>query len=85
MRRKWLILALHNALQGACTCALWGKDSVGISMLTEKSAKEVWHWLEAERREKMPEPRLAPFARPLQTSEARNTSKNPTGFRPPSR
>jgi hypothetical protein len=61
MRWKWLILALHNALQGACTCALRGKDSVGISMLTEKSAKEVWHWLDAERREKMPEPRLPPL------------------------
>ena len=29
-RWKWLILALHNTVQGACTCALRGNDSAGI-------------------------------------------------------
>lgn len=47
---KWLILALHNAVQGACTCALRGKDTAGVSMLTKDSAKAVWHWLDNGRR-----------------------------------
>lgn len=47
---KWLILALHNALQGACTCALRGTDTAGITMLTKESAKAVWHWLDVESR-----------------------------------
>jgi hypothetical protein len=65
MRWKWLILTLHNALQGACTCALRGKDSTGMSMLTEKSARAVWHWLDVGSRKNptppMPDVRLAPL------------------------
>ena len=63
MNWKWLIIALHNALQGACVCALRGRDNAGITMLTKKSAKEVWHWLDVESRKSpappMPEERLA--------------------------
>jgi hypothetical protein len=50
MRWKWLILALHNTLQGACTCALRGQDTSGISVLTESSAKTVSRWLDVESR-----------------------------------
>lgn len=60
---KWLILALHNTLQGVCTCALRGQDTAGISMLTESSAKAVWHWLDVESRKDpnspMPDEKLA--------------------------
>jgi hypothetical protein len=63
MHWKWLILALHNTLQGVCTCALRGEDTAGISMLTESSAKAVWHWLDIESRKDpnspMPEEKLA--------------------------
>jgi len=47
---KWLIIALHSALQGACVCALRGHDTAGVTMLTKKSWKEVWHWLDVESR-----------------------------------
>lgn len=47
---KWLIIALHSALQGACVCALRGHDTAGVSMLTKKSWREVWHWLDVESR-----------------------------------
>lgn len=63
MRWKWLILALHNTLQGVCTCALRGQDTAGISMLTESSAKKVWHWLDVKSRKDpnspMPDEKLA--------------------------
>ena len=47
---KWLIIALHSALQGACVCALRGHDTAGVSVLTTKSWKQVWHWLDVESR-----------------------------------
>lgn len=60
MRWKWLIFALHNALQGACTCALRGNDTAGISMLS--NGKAVWKYLDVTSRKDlascMPEPRL---------------------------
>lgn len=31
MRWKWLIVALHNALQGACVGALRGQDTAGLN------------------------------------------------------
>jgi hypothetical protein len=60
---KWLIIALHSALQGACVCALRGHDTAGVTMLTKKSWKKVWHWLDVESRNDphspMPAERLA--------------------------
>lgn len=60
---KWLIIALHSALQGACVCALRGHDTAGVTILTKKSWKEVLHWLNVERRKNpcspMPAERLA--------------------------
>ncbi len=60
---RWLIISLHSALQGACVSALRGRDTAGITMLTEKSAAEVWHWLDVDSRHDpeapMPKERLA--------------------------
>ena len=60
---KWIIISLHSALQGACVCALRGRDTAGVTMLTKKSWKEVWHHLDVESRKnpnaKMPAERLA--------------------------
>ncbi len=39
MQWKWLILALHHALQGACVCALRGNDGAGTAVLTPASAR----------------------------------------------
>lgn len=62
---KWLILSLHQALQGTFVCALRGVDTAGINVLTEKSAKEMWQWLDVDSH-KIPHPeapleRLAPM------------------------
>lgn len=64
-RWKWLILSLHQALQGAFVCALRGVDTAGITVLTEKSAREMWQWLDVDSH-KTPHPavpleRLAPM------------------------
>ena len=45
MNWKWLLIAVHNALQGALVCVL--SDSHGTGALTEKSMKAVWDWYEA--------------------------------------
>jgi hypothetical protein len=61
---KWLILALHNALQGACTCALRGHDTSGLLVLTKETARAVWTWLETTRQNPgapKPEEKLAPM------------------------
>jgi uncharacterized protein (DUF4415 family) len=47
---KWLILALHNAVQGACVCALRGDDSIGHTMLTPKSGRKKLESLEVSRK-----------------------------------
>ncbi len=56
---KWLILALHAALQGACVCALRGYDSAGINILSDKKPKKLsglsyreamWKWLDVDSR-----------------------------------
>jgi len=44
---KWLIIALHNALQGALVCTLSGTDGAGA--LSRKSMKEMWEWFESSR------------------------------------
>jgi hypothetical protein len=41
---KWMILAAHNALQGALVCAI--VDSSGTSILKERSAKAVLRWFD---------------------------------------
>lgn len=47
-RWKWLILSLHQAVQGAFVCALRGVDTAGINVLNDKSAKEMWQWLDVD-------------------------------------
>ena len=44
---KWVVLALHSALQGAMVCHLNGSANVGA--LSEKSAKEWFAWDEKDR------------------------------------
>ena len=49
---KWLIIALHSALQGACVCALrGGHDTTGVDVLTSQSREERLHWLQVASRE----------------------------------
>jgi len=55
-RWKWLILAMHNALQGCFVCALRGVDTSGITMLKNKSADAVWQWLNVDSRIENPPP-----------------------------
>jgi hypothetical protein len=64
-RWKWLILSLHQAVQGTFVCALRGVDTAGINVLTDKSADEMWQWLDVDSH-KIPRPaapleRLAPM------------------------
>lgn len=42
---KWLLIAVHNALQGALVCTLSGSHGTGA--LTEKSMAAIWDWYEA--------------------------------------
>jgi hypothetical protein len=44
---KWLLIALHNALQGALVCTLSGSANVGA--LSDPSFAEVLNWLENSR------------------------------------
>jgi hypothetical protein len=62
---KWMIVAAHDALQSAMVCAL--ADSTGTSVLTNKSARTMLDWLnaDADTRGKYPEERLAPFGQLL--------------------
>ena len=57
---KWLIIALHSALQGACVCALGGHDTTGVEVLERRS--RMLRWLQVESRKNPcvppPEPRL---------------------------
>ncbi len=41
---KWLLIVIHNALQGALVCTLSGSHATGA--LSEKSMKAVWKWYE---------------------------------------
>src|SRR5262249_41467817 len=59
---KWVIVAAHNAIQGAMVCAL--ADSTGTSVLDE-SAKKVLDWLNAGMRGDPPDENLASFRRLL--------------------
>ena len=62
---KWLIIALHSALQGACVCALRDHDTTGVEVLERRSWREMLHWLQVDSRENpcapVPEQRLAPL------------------------
>ena len=55
---KWVILALHNGLQGAMVCALSGTDGTGA--LSRKSRAKMLDWL-ATQQGPHPEPQMAPF------------------------
>lgn len=44
---KRVIIAIHNALQGALVCTLSGTHGTGA--LNDKSMKEMWKWFEASR------------------------------------
>jgi hypothetical protein len=50
MRWKWLFIALHNALQGACVCALRGAGASDAAVLSSASAKAWWKWLDVDSR-----------------------------------
>ena len=41
---KWVIIAVHNAFQGALVCTLSGTDGTGA--LSKKSMTEMWDWFE---------------------------------------
>jgi hypothetical protein len=55
---KWMIVAAHDAFQGAMVCAL--NDTSGLSVLTDKSACKTFAWYDAPRGA-MPTQRLADF------------------------
>lgn len=44
---KWVIVAIHNALQGALVCTMSGTDGTGA--LSNKSRKKMLEWFEASR------------------------------------
>jgi hypothetical protein len=58
---KWMIVATHNALQGAMVCAF--ADTTGTSVLEEKSGARMLEWLQNREgdRGKEPKTRLAEF------------------------
>jgi hypothetical protein len=69
---KWLILAAHNALQGALVCALSGSDGTGA--LTDHSRRE---WLEAyDRDADFPKERLADLKTLLKRERQQNSHPN---------
>jgi hypothetical protein len=55
---KWVILAIHNSLQGAMVCALSGTDGTGA--LSTKSQSKVLEWMEMQKGPH-PEPQMALF------------------------
>ena len=42
---KWMIIAAHDALQGAMVCAL--NDTSGVNVLADRSARETLEWHDA--------------------------------------
>jgi hypothetical protein len=56
LKWKWVIIALHNAVQGVCVCALRGADTSGISVLDKETGAAAWHWLDVESRKPNPGP-----------------------------
>ncbi len=54
---KWVIISLHNALQGALVCVLKGTDDFGI--MNKKSAEKMYEWHEQRRKGKQtPYPKM---------------------------
>ena len=53
---KWLILALHSAMQGVCVCALRAGDASSTAMLTKQSATAMRRWSASQRRRTAPSP-----------------------------
>jgi hypothetical protein len=47
---RWLIFAMHLALQGVFVCTLRCIDTTGLSVLQKDNAKKMWHWLDVESR-----------------------------------
>lgn len=61
MNWKWMLIAIHNALQGTLVCVLSGSHGTGA--LSTKSARAIWDWYEApseDPRAKHPKEWLAP-------------------------
>jgi hypothetical protein len=58
---KWMIVATHNALQGAMVCAY--ADTTGTSILDEKTGGRVLKWLQTppEKQGKEPKAHMAEF------------------------
>lgn len=67
---KWIIIAAHNALQGAMVCALSGTDGTGA--LGDASARKVLDWLRTQDGPH-PEPWMADF--PLLVDRARDAQR----------
>ena len=79
---KWLLIAIHNAFQGALVCTLSGSHGTGA--LTEKSMAAIWDWYEApsnDPRAKHPKEWLAPpldlYARAKQENYMSEFGGNP--------
>ncbi len=61
---KWVIIATHNALQGALVCTLSG--TAGVGALSKRSRKEMLEWFEASRSDPdAPYPKKEQLAAPL--------------------
>lgn len=64
-RWKWLIPALHIAIQGAFVCALRGNDPASTAMLTPESARSMRRWWTRDSRRPAPPPRPVERLLPL--------------------
>jgi hypothetical protein len=85
MRWKWLIIALHSALQGACTCALRGQHVRTDSVLRKDKAAAFVQWLEDSREtadEPAPDLRLADMIELYGRSRSRGACPNHIGLWP---
>lgn len=60
---KWVALALHSALQGACVCHLTITASP-VGALTKKSTDEWWAYLNAPPKSDLPRPKTVLMALP---------------------
>ncbi|MGH6953284.1 MAG: hypothetical protein ACREGL_03825 [Alphaproteobacteria bacterium] len=70
---KWVVIAVHNALQGALVCTLSGTHGTGA--LSDKSMKEKLEWFEASRTDPeapCPAERLAPLLKLYERAKKQN-------------
>jgi len=72
---KWAVVATQNGLQGAIVCAL--HDTVGVTVLTEKSRQARLEWL-ANTSGKYPKERLEEFWKLLRRFLRENPSVKPS-------